>query len=339
MTMKSINKPPTANRKNTMKAILYTQYGPPDVLQLQEIAKPVVSDDDILVKVCAASANARDWHFMRGEPYIMRLFIGLLRPKVKVLGADVAGEVEAVGKNVTQFHPGDPVFGAGNGNFAEYICVSEDSLVHKPANLTFEQAATAHVAAIAALQGLRDYGQLQPGQKVLINGASGGVGTFAVQIAKAFGAEVTGVCSTRNVERLRSLGADWVIDYTQADFTQGQHHYDLIFDLVGNHSLSECKRVMAAQGIYLVVGGPTGGRWLGPIAHEIEAHVGSLFIGQKVVSFTATRNKADLLVLKELLEAGKVTPVIDRHYQLSEVPEAIRYLEAGHAQGKVVIIV
>jgi NADPH:quinone reductase-like Zn-dependent oxidoreductase len=326
------------SRKNAMKAIVYTKYGSPDVLQLREIDKPVVNDDDVLVRVRAAGANPLDWHFMRGEPYFMRLKTGLLEPKAKGLGVDFAGEVEAVGKNVTQFQPGDEVFGAADGAFAEYVCSSEDVLVLKPANLTFEQAAAVPIAAFTALQGLRDKGRIQPGQKVLINGASGGVGTFAVQIAKSFGAEVTGVCSTRNVDMVRSIGADQVIDYTQEDFTQGEQRYDLMFDTVGNRSLSECRGVLASNGACLLVGMPTG-RWLRPLPRLLAAAVLSLFVSEKMVLVVAQPSKEDMLVLRELLEAGTVTPVIDRHYKLSEVPEAIRYLEEGHAQGKVVITV
>ena len=332
---------------NSMKAIVYSEYGSPDVLELQEIDKPVVNDDDVLVRVRAAGTNPLDWHFMRGEPYFMRGKSGLRRPGNQRLGADFAGEVEAVGKNVTQFQPGDEVFGtqyhpgnelfaAGDRAFAEYLCASEDALVTKPPNLTFEQAAATPVAALTALQGLRDRGQVRPGQKVLINGASGGVGTFAVQIAKSFGAEVTAVCSTRNVAMVRSIGADRVIDYTQEDFTSGEQRYDLMFDTVGNRSLSECRGLLASGGTYLLVGMRTG-RWLRPLPRVLGAAVWSLFVNNKMVLVEVHRSKEDLLVLKKLLEAGTVTPVIDRHYQLSEVPEAIRYLEDGHAQGKVVI--
>ncbi len=332
-----------------MKAIVYTKYGSPDVLQLREIDKPVVNDDDVLVRYRAASANPYDWHIMTGMPYLGRLRMGLLKPRVNGLGADLAGQVEAIGKNVTQFRPGDEVFGEVDGevpgqpmlelaSFAEYVCVSEDGLELKPANLTFEQAAAVPIAAFTALQGLRDKGRIQPGQKVLINGTSGGVGTFAVQIAKSFGAEVTGVCSTRNVDMVRSIGADQVIDYTQEDFTQGEQRYDLMFDTVGNRSLSECRGVLASNGACLLVGMPTG-RWLRPLPRLLAAAVLSLFVSEKMVFVGAQRSKEDMLVLKELLEAGTVTPVIDRHYKLSEVPEAIRYLEEGHAQGKVVITV
>ena len=322
-----------------MKAIMQYKYGSPDVLELQEFDKPVVKDDEVLVQVHAASVNPYDWHNMRGTPYIMRIMgSGLRKPKIPVRGVDVAGKVEAVGTNVTQFQPGDEVFGGSRGAYAEYVCVSEDDIVLKPANLTFEQAAAVAIAAFTALQGLRDKGQIQPGQEVLINGAAGGVGTFAVQIAKSFGAEVTGVCSTRNVDMVRSIGADQVIDYTHEDFTHGGQHYDLMLDTVGNRSLSECRRVLTSNGAYVLVGAPDG-RWLGPLARFLKVLVLSRFVSQKMVTVMTKRNREDLLVLKELLEAGKVTPVIDRHYKLSEVPEAIRYLEEGHAQGKVVITV
>lgn len=322
-----------------MKAIIYHKYGSPDVLQLKEIDKPTIGDNDVLVRVRATSVNPYDWHFMRGKPYFMRMMIGLLRPKVNRLGVDLAGQVEAIGQNVTQFRPGDEVFGAVDGAFAEYISAPEGALVLKPVNLTFEQAAAARLASLTALQGLRDKGQVQPGQKVLINGASGGIGTFAVQIAKSFGAEVTGVCSTRNVAMVRKIGADHVIDYTQEDFTLGEPCYDLMFDTVGNRSLLECRRTLATKGTYVIVGGPVGGRWLGPMTHLIRTLVLSLFVSQKVIPLNAKRNKEDLLVLKALLETGKIVPVIDRHYPLSEVPEAIRYLEEGHARGKIVITV
>jgi len=267
---------------------------------------------------------------------MVRIQAGLRKPKDKRLGVDVAGQVEAVGRNVTQFRPGDEVFGACRGAFAEYACASESALVMKPDNVTFEQAASAPVAAFTALQGLRDKGQIQPGQKVLINGAAGGVGTFAVQIAKWFGADVTGVCSTRNADMVRSIGADRVIDYTQEDFTKSGQRYDLFFDCVGNHSLLACRRVLNPKGIYIVVGGPDG-RWLGPLARMIKTLVLSRFVSQNLVMFLARRSKEDLTIMHELMKAGKVTPVIDKRYKLSEVPEAIRYLEEGHARGKVVI--
>ncbi len=321
-----------------MKAAVYTRYGPPDVVQITDVEKPSPKDNEVLIEVRAASVNPLDWHFMRGTPYFVRILAGLLKPKITRLGVDVAGQVEAVGRNVTQFKPGDEVFGACRGAFAEYACTSESALVIKPDNVTFEQAASVPVAAFTALQGLRDKGRIQPGQKVLINGAAGGVGTFAVQIAKSFGADVTGVCSTRNVDMVRSIGADQVIDYTQQDFTKSGQHYDLIFDCVGNHSLSACRRVLNSKGIYIPVGGP-GGRWMiGLLARWITALVLSRFVSQKlVIMFLARPNKEDLTIMRELMEAGKVTPVIDKRYRLSEVPEAIRYLEEGHARGKVVI--
>ncbi len=319
-----------------MKAVVYYNYGPPDVLKCEEIEKPAAGDNEVLIRVRAASVNPIDWHLMRGTPYIVRIMAGLRKPKVTRLGVDVAGQVEAVGGNVTQFKPGDEVFGACRGAFAEYACTSESAVVMKPDNVTFEQAASIPVAAFTALQGLRDKGQIQPGQKVLINGAAGGVGTFAVQIAKSFGADVTGVCSTRNVDMVRSIGADRVIDYTQEDFTKSGQRYDLVFDSVGNHSLSACRRVLNRKGTYIVVGGPDG-RWLGPLARLIKTLVLSPFVSQNLVMFLARRSKEDLTVMRELMEAGKVTPVIDKRYRLSEVPEAIRYLEEGHARGKVVI--
>ena len=323
-----------------MKAIVYHEYGSPDdVLELKDIDKPAVKDDEVLVRVHAASANPYDWHFMTGLPYFMRLQAGLLKPRANVLGADLAGQVEAVGKKVTQFQPGDEIFGIGAGTFAEYVCVSEDAVAPNPDNLTLEQAAVVPLAAGTALQGLRDKGQIQAGHKVLINGASGGVGTFAVQIAKSFGAEVTGVCSTRNVDMVRSIGADQVIDYTREDFTRGEQRYDLMLDNVGNRSLSECRRVLTPKGVYIASFGQPEHRWLGPLAQLLRMLVMSLFVSQKMTTFTAKESQEDLVVLKELIESGKVTPVIDRTYPLSEVPEAIRYLEEGHARGEVVITI
>lgn len=320
-----------------MRAIVYAEYGPPDVLQFTEVAKPTPKDDEVLIIIRAASVNPLDWHYMRGTPYLVRTKSGLRKPKVTRLGVDVAGQVEAVGKNVTQFQPGDEVFGACKGAFAEYVCASEGALVLKPANVTFEQAAAVPVAAVSALQGLRDKGQIQRGQKVLINGAAGGVGTFAVQIAKVFGADVTGVCSTSNVDMVRSIGAHHVMDYTQQDFTKSGQRYDLIFDSVGNHSLSDCRRALTTEGTLVLVGGPDKGRWLAPLTGVLTAVVLSRFVSQKLLPFLAHLSKDDLIVLRELLEAGKVAPVIDRSYPLSDVPEAIRYLEKGHARGKVVI--
>jgi NADPH:quinone reductase-like Zn-dependent oxidoreductase len=320
-----------------MKEIVYTKYGSSDVLQIQEVGKPTPKDNQVLLKVHAASVNPLDWHFMRGMPYLMRLQSGLNRPKNNFLGVDVAGQVEAVGKDVKEFQPGDEVFGTCDGAFAEYVCASERELVKKPTNVTFEQAAAVPIAAFTAMQGLRDRGQIKAGQKVLINGAAGGVGTFAVQIAKSFGAVVTGVCSTRNVDMVRSIGADHVIDYTQENFTQSGQRYDLIFDTVGNRSLSDCRRVLDSNGILVLVGGPDKGRLLGPLTRSLRGIVLSRFVNQRMVMLLATRRKEDLVVIQKLLGDGKVTPVIDRRYTLSEVPEAIRYLEEGHAQGKVVI--
>jgi NADPH:quinone reductase-like Zn-dependent oxidoreductase len=319
-----------------MKAIVYRTYGSPDVLKCEEVEKPTAGDNEVLIRVCAASVNPYDRHFMRGEPYFVRIMAGLRKPKDIRLGADLAGRVEAIGRNVTRFQPGDEVFGTSRGAFAEYVCAQEKALALKPGKLTFEQAAAIPVAALTALQGLRDKGRIRAGQKVLINGAAGGVGTFAVQIAKSFDADVTGVCSTRSVDMVRSAGADHVVDYTQADFTQSNQRYDLIFDSVGNRSLSDCRRVMTTKGTYVVVGG-SGGRWIGPLVPLLKAPLLSLFVSQNLVICGASMNKEDLIVLKELMETKKVTPVIDRSYKLSEVPDAIRYLEEGHARGKVVI--
>jgi NADPH:quinone reductase-like Zn-dependent oxidoreductase len=331
----------TAAQGNTMKAIVYCDYGPPDVLKLVDIAKPVPNDDQVLVKVRAAAVNPYDWHFMRGKPYIMRMMIGGLRkPKDTRLGVDFAGTVEAVGKNVTQFKPGDDVFGGRTGAFAEYVCVRADrGIALKPPNLTFEQAGCVQIAGLTALQALRDKGKVQPGQKVLINGASGGVGTFAVQIAKAFGAHVTGVCSTRNLDMVRSLGADEVIDYTKEDFAKGGQRYDVMLDNVPNHSLSECRRILNPNGKYVMIGagGPNDNRWIGPFGGVINMLVLSPFVSQEMGMFMADLNQKDLTTLADLMQSGKVTPVIDRRYKLSEVPAAIAYLEQGHARGKVII--
>ena len=323
-----------------MKAVVYTDYGSPDVLEIRDIKKPVPNDDQVLIKVRAASINPLDWHFMEGTPYIMRMGVGLRKPKDPRLGVDMAGQVEAVGKNVTQFKPGDEVFGARNGAFAEYVCARADkAVVLKPANVTFEQAASVAIAAVTALQGLRDKGHVQPGQNVLINGASGGVGTFAVQIAKSFGAEVTGVCSTRNLDLVRSLGADHVIDYTKEDFTKGEQRYDLILDNVGTQPLSGFRHVLQPKGICVMIGGggPNDGGLIGPLARPVKALLLSPFISQKMGMFMAELNKKDLTILGDLMQSGKVTPVIDRTYPLSQIAEAIRYLEQGHARGKVVI--
>ncbi len=324
----------------TMKAIVQERYGPPDVLELRDVDRPTIDDDSILVRVRAASINAYDWHMMRGSPYLVRMMAGLRKPKSTAVGVDVAGEVEAVGKNVTEFRPGDEVFGSRHGSLAEYVRGTEKSfLVPKPAGLTFEQAAAVPMAASTALQGLRDKGQLKPGQRVLINGASGGVGTFAVQIAKALGAHVTAVCSTRNVDQARSLGADEVIDYTREDFTRRGQRYDLILDVAASGSLSSRRRVLEPNGILVGVGSADGGRMTSIVAGLIETALVSRFGKQKMPFFIAKNSKEDLIVLKELIEAGKVRPVIDRTYPLSETAEALRYLEAGHARAKVVITV
>lgn len=323
-----------------MKAIVYCDYGLADVLTLREIEKPTPADDQLLVRVRAASINPLDWHYMRGTPYLMRMGTGLRKPKVTRLGVDYAGTVEAVGKSVTRFKPGDEVFGVRSGALAQYVCVGADrAVVPKPASITFEQAAAVPVAAITALQGLRDKGHVQPGQKVLINGASGGVGTFAVQIAKALGARVTGVCSTRNLEMVRSLGADDVIDYTKEDFATRPERFDVILDNVGTRPLLDFKRVLAPKGTYVMIGGggPNEGRWVGPMARPVRALLLSPFVGQKFVMLLADVTPQDLTVLSEMMQSGKVTPVIDRRYPLSEVPAAIRYLEEGHARGKVII--
>jgi NADPH:quinone reductase-like Zn-dependent oxidoreductase len=329
-----------ATPRNPMKAIVYCDYGSPDVLRLADVEKPTPNDDQLLIKVHAAAVNPLDWHFVRGMPYVMRLQAGLRKPKVVQVGVDFAGTVEAVGRNVTQFKAGDEVFGGKTGAFAQYLCVRADrAVVPKPAGVTFEQAAAVPIAAVTALQGLRDKGRVQPGQKVLINGASGGVGTFAVQLAKTFGAEVTGVCSTKNLDLVRSLGADRVIDYTREDFTRGERRYDLILDNVGNRTLAEFRRVLAPKGRYVLIGGggPNDGRWIGGLGRPVLALAQSPFISQEMGMMLAELNKKDLTLLGDLIQAGKVTPVIDRRYGLSEVPAAVRYLEEGHARGKVVI--
>src|SRR6202049_118545 len=326
------------NKTQLMKAIVYRCYGSPDVLRFEDIEKPTAVDNQVLVKVHAASVNPLDWHYMRGTPYLVRTDSGLGKPTDPRLGGDFAGTVEAVGRNVKRLKPGDEVFGGRDGAFAEYVTVREErAVVLKPANVTFEQAASVPIAGITALQALRDKGRIQPGQKVLINGASGGVGTFAVQIAKSFGAEVTGVCSTKNVGMVRSIGADHVIDYTKDDFTQGAQRYDLIVDTVGNHPLLEYRRVLSPQGIFVLVGAPNEGRWIGGVAVMIKAMMLSPFVSQQFLPFLAELNQKDLTLLGDLMQAGKVTPVIDRRYKLSEVPAAMRYLEEGHARGKVVI--
>jgi len=319
-----------------MKAMVYHKYGSPDVLELQEVERPTPKDNEVLVKVHAASVNSWDWDLLRGKPFVNRLLFGLLKPKTKILGCDVAGRVEAVGRNVKQFKSGDEVFGdlcaSEWGGFAEYVCARENALALKPASMTFEQVAAVPQAAVMALQVLRDKGQIRPGQKVLINGAGGGVGTFAVQMAKSFGAEVTGVDSTRKLDMLRSIGADQVIDYTQEDFTKNGQGYDLILDVVGNRSIFDYKRALSPKGIYVMVGGSTAlifqllflGSWIS-------------MTGSKKMGILAHQPNKDLDFMKELFEAGKIVPVIDKRYPLSEVAEALRYFGEGHAQGKVVI--
>ncbi len=324
----------------TMKGIVRRCYGSPDVVRYEDIPKPIPADDEVLVKVHAASVNPLDWHDLEGTPYMVRMDNGFGKPGNPRLGVDFAGTVEAVGKKVTRFKPGDEVFGGKSGAFAEYVAVREQRIIaQKPANVTFEQAASVPIAGITALQALRDKGHLHGGQKVLINGASGGVGTFAVQIAKAFGAEVTGVCSTRNVDLVRSLGADHVIDYTREDFTQGAQRYDLILDNVATHSLLEYKRVLNPKGVYVMIGSASFGNWFGWAVKPIAGLMLSPFVGQKFGLMIADLNPEDLATLGALMQAGKVTPVIDRRYKLSEAAQALRYVEAGHARGKVVLTV
>ena len=326
-----------------MKAIVRDSYGTPNVLELTDIDKPEPADDEVLLRVHAASVNPADWHFLRGIPYIARMQFGLRKPKDRVLGCDVAGEVEAVGNNVTMLQPGEEVFGSpfmhGLGAFAEWVCISEDLLAPKPAALSFEQVAAVPLAALTALQGLRDQGRIEPGHKVLIIGASGGVGTFAVQIAKSFDAEVSGVCSTKNLDMVRALGAEHVIDYTKEDFTHSGQKYDLIFQLAGTLSPSECRSALTSNGTLVISSGESEGRWIGPVDRVIKALVLSAFVSQKMVSFTVKPNREDLQLLKQFIEAGTLTPVIDRTYPLAQLPEAIGYLKEGHTRGKVVISV
>jgi NADPH:quinone reductase-like Zn-dependent oxidoreductase len=324
----------------TMKAIVQDQYGSADVLQLQEVNKPAIGDDDVLVRVHAAGVHIGDWHVMTGQPYLMRVVgFGFRAPKARVRGMDVAGMAEAVGKNVTRFKAGDEVFGTCDGSFAEYACARSDRLAPKPANLTFEQAAAVPTSACTALQALRGVGEIQPGQKVLIIGASGGIGIFAVQIAKSFGAEVSGVCSTGRADMVRSVGADHVIDYTQEDFTRSGQRHDLILDMVGNRSLSDLRRALNPSGTLVLVGGEGGNRVIGALSRSLLALVVSPFVSQALRPILAMANTNDLQFLKELIGSGKVTPVVDRIYSLSEVPDAIRYLNQGHARGKIVITV
>jgi NADPH:quinone reductase-like Zn-dependent oxidoreductase len=324
-----------------MKAMVYTKYGPPDVLELKEVEKPIPNDDQVLIKVYAASVNPAELHLLRADPFIARFYSGLLKPKNTILGADISGRIESVGKNIKQFLIGDEVFGdlsnCGWGGFARYVCAPENALGLKPANLSFEEAAAVPLSATTALQGLRNKGHIQPGQKVLINGASGGVGTYAVQIAKSFGTEVTGVCSTRNLDMVRSIGADHVIDYTQVDFTRNGQQYDLIFDAVGNRSVSDCIRALSPNGICAVAGFTS-------LSHLLKVVLLGSWVsitGNKKIGLmeTAKPNHNDLVFIKDLIEAGKVKPVIDRRYPLIEVAEAFRYLEKKHAHGKIVIVV
>jgi NADPH:quinone reductase-like Zn-dependent oxidoreductase len=323
-----------------MKAIIYCDYGSPDVLRTEPVEKPTPTDNQVLIKVRAVAVNPLDWHYIRGTPYLMRLGSGLRKPKEIRPGVDFSGTVEAVGGKVTRFKPGDEVFGCRNGAFAQYVVVGEErSVVPKPANLTFEQAAGVPVAAVTALQGLRDKGRLKAGEKVLINGASGGVGTFAVQIAKSFGAEVTGVCSTRNLELVKSLGADHVVDYTKDDFADGARRYDLIIDNVGNRTLSDCRRALTPEGRYVLIGGggPNDHRIIGPFGRVIAMLVRNQLGSQEMGIMLANVDQKELTYLSGLMQEGKVTPVIDRTYKFSELPEAVRYLETGRARGKVVV--
>ena len=322
-----------------MKAAVFTRYGPPDVVQIMDLQKPVPKDNEALIKVRAASINPADWRLMGGVPYVFRLLFRLRKPTPSEpgrLGHDLAGQVEAVGRNVTRFKPGDQVFGTCLGALAEYACASESTLIAKPENLTFEEAASVPVAALTALQGLRDKGRIQPGQKVLINGAAGGVGTFAVQIAKSFGAEVTGVCGTKNVDMVQSLGADSVIDYTLDDFTKNAQRYDLILDNVGNHSLSALRGVLNPKGICVIAGAPKNASAF-LFTHMLAARVLSPFVSQRLLTFIAKINTEDLTFVRELMATGKVKPIIDKQYRVSEAAEALAYLEKGHARAKVVI--
>ena len=322
-----------------MNAAVRDRYGPPDVVELREIDKPKPADDEVLVRVRAVSVNPADWYTLTG-PLIARVPNGLFKPKSNKLGVDFAGTVEAVGATVTQFRPGDEVFGARSGAFAEYVCVPADrAVVLKPPNVTFEEAAAVPIAAITALQGLRDKGHVQPGHKVLINGASGGVGTFAIQIAKSFGADVAGVCSTRNVELARSLGADRVIDYTREDFTRGGERYDLLLDIAGSRSWSECKRVLKPHATHVIVGAQKGNRVIGPLGPIVWLRLASVPSSQKCVFFVAKFNKPDMEILRELLADEKMKPVIDRRYDWSDIADAYRYMGEGHARGKIVITV
>ncbi len=322
-----------------MRAVVARCYGPPDVLQLETVPRPVVADDAVLVKVRAASLNPLDWHFMRGEPYVMRLLSGFGRPKDARVGVDFAGTVEAVGRKVTRFRPGDEVFGGANGALGEYVVVRESrAIAAKPANLGFAEAAAVPIAAVTALQALREVARVEPGQRVLVNGASGGVGTFAVQIAKALGAEVTGVTSTRNVELVRALGADRVIDYTREDFTRGTVRYDVVVDNVGNHPLLAYRRALRDTGVLVMVGGPSVEPWLGPLSRTLRAAALAPFVSQRYETLFATLDQADLETVRRMMVAGQVRPVIDRRYRLDQVRAAMTYLELGHARGKLAVL-
>jgi NADPH:quinone reductase-like Zn-dependent oxidoreductase len=324
-----------------VRAAVRDRFGTPtDVVEVREVDTPVPADDEVLVHVRATSVNIADWYAVTGRPWIARPQTGLRKPKSNRLGVDFAGTVEAVGKDVTQFRPGDDVFGGRDGAFAEYVCVREErAVVPKPTGVTFQQAAAVPVAALTALQGLRDKGQLQPGQRVLINGASGGVGTFAVLVAKALGAHVTGICSTQNVETARSLGADEVVDYTTEDFTRRGERHDLLLDVAGSRSWSECKRVLEPNATVVVVGGPKANRLFGPLGHVVGMRLGSMRGSRTTAFFIATFNKQDMETLGELVEAGKLTTAIDRSYPLSEIADALAYIGEGHARGKIVVTV
>jgi NADPH:quinone reductase-like Zn-dependent oxidoreductase len=323
-----------------MKAIVQDRYGSADVLELRDVEKPMVGDDEVLIRVHAAGVDPGVWHVMTGLPYLVRVMgFGLRKPRIRVRGMDAAGTVEATGKNVIRFKQGDQVYGTCDGSFAQYACARAERLAPKPANLTFEQAAAVPISGLTALNGLREAGNLQPGQRALIIGAAGGVGTFAVQLAKAFGAEVTGVCSTSKVDLVRTIGADEVIDYTREDFTEGTRRFDLILDTAGRRPLSHLRRALTPQGTLVIVGGEGGDRWLGGFQRQIFAPLRSLLTQQKLMGLISKERHEDLLTLKDLIEAGKLTPVIDRTYPLREAPQAIRYLERGHARGKVVLTV
>jgi NADPH:quinone reductase-like Zn-dependent oxidoreductase len=328
-----------SNAARTMNAIVQDRYGSADVLRLEEIDKPVVGPDEVLVRVRAAGLDQGVWHFMAGMPYVFRLAAGLRAPKNRVRGYDLAGHVETVGANVIAFRTGDAVFGTADGSFAEYACARPDRLAHKPTSITFEQAASVPISGYAALQAVRDHGKVEPGQRVLIIGAGGGVGTFAVQLAKAYGAEVTGVSSTAKTDLVRSIGADHVIDYTREDFAEIGHRYDVILDIAGNRSLSHLRRALAPTGTLVIIGGEGGGKWFGGIDRQLRATALSLVVRQKLGTFVSKQRKDDLDTLRKFLEAGKITPVVDRTFPLREAAEAMRYLRAGHAGGKVVLAV